>query len=533
MTFRILNRPQICPGDHTIHALEYAFFLDRAEFVLDPLSDVLSVLKPRSFFSAGLDAGGDWSLSFPAHEGIKFNAVLRGACWVSVDGYPETQRLEAGDCFLLTRGRPLYARHRSGPRSVDCRTIYDAAQDGIATCNGGGDFFLIGGRFAFAGDHAAMLFRALAPIVHVRESSSHASVLRWSLDQLALELRNRELGGGLVAEHLAHIMLVQALRLHLTSSATGGVGCSSPSPIRTSARQFARCTRSRPSVDTGRIRTAVRHVAHDLRSEVQGARGMTPMEYLTRWRMLIAGDRLRNSNENVASIALSLGYESESGLQHGLQKNDELFAETISASADPRRTRTESMTSSWCSSSPLRSACYVSRGSVRSTSGSRDGRIPPSRGWLCDESIQRICVLPRPIVEHVDRLDEAATERRDSVVNGWRYGCRRRAAQQGRSSPCRATSGSAFSWKCRAGRATARRCARSHPSACEGRAKSCSSICSRRFRARDAARSPRGIHVPVNQGPWWLPYGVYVPFGCLLEPNLRDVYMAPKLKESP
>ena len=40
--------------------------------------------------------------------------------------------------------------------------------------------------------------------------------------------------------------------------------------------------------------------------------GTSPMEYLTRWRMLLAGDRLANSNDPVSAVALSLGYESES-----------------------------------------------------------------------------------------------------------------------------------------------------------------------------------------------------------------------------
>jgi AraC-like DNA-binding protein len=39
---------------------------------------------------------------------------------------------------------------------------------------------------------------------------------------------------------------------------------------------------------------------------------MAVMEYLTRWRMLLAGDQLRNSNNSVSDIALSLGYEWES-----------------------------------------------------------------------------------------------------------------------------------------------------------------------------------------------------------------------------
>lgn len=30
---------------------------------MDPLSDVLSLLKPRTYLTAGFDAGGDWAVS--------------------------------------------------------------------------------------------------------------------------------------------------------------------------------------------------------------------------------------------------------------------------------------------------------------------------------------------------------------------------------------------------------------------------------------------------------------------------------------
>jgi hypothetical protein len=35
---------------------------------MDPLSEVLSLLKPRGYVSAGLDAGGEWALDFPAGD---------------------------------------------------------------------------------------------------------------------------------------------------------------------------------------------------------------------------------------------------------------------------------------------------------------------------------------------------------------------------------------------------------------------------------------------------------------------------------
>jgi Cupin len=55
---------------------------------MDPLSDVLSLLKPRSYMSGGFDVGGELSIQFPQHEGIKCYALVSGQCWLSVEGVP-------------------------------------------------------------------------------------------------------------------------------------------------------------------------------------------------------------------------------------------------------------------------------------------------------------------------------------------------------------------------------------------------------------------------------------------------------------
>jgi AraC-like DNA-binding protein len=39
--------------------------------------------------------------------------------------------------------------------------------------------------------------------------------------------------------------------------------------------------------------------------------GLPPMSYLTRWRMLLAGQRLRESSDTLAQVAAAVGYESE------------------------------------------------------------------------------------------------------------------------------------------------------------------------------------------------------------------------------
>jgi AraC-like DNA-binding protein len=48
--------------------------------------------------------------------------------------------------------------------------------------------------------------------------------------------------------------------------------------------------------------------------------GATPMEYLTRWRMILAADRLKNSDEGLSAISQSLGYESESAFGRAFRR---------------------------------------------------------------------------------------------------------------------------------------------------------------------------------------------------------------------
>ena len=74
---------------------------------MDPLSDVISLLEPKSYLVGGFEAGGDWSIRFDPFNGIKCYAVTAGACWLAIEGAGEPVLLEQGDCFLLPRGWPF------------------------------------------------------------------------------------------------------------------------------------------------------------------------------------------------------------------------------------------------------------------------------------------------------------------------------------------------------------------------------------------------------------------------------------------
>jgi len=288
---------------------------------MDPLSDVLSLLKPRSYSAGGFDVGGDLSIQFPRHEGVKCYAVISGGCWLSVEGIADAVRLETGDCFLLPSGRPFRLASDLSLPSIDARTIFANKQNGsVHSLNGGGDFFIAGGHFAFAGSHASILLGVLPPVVHLRKEADKEA-LRWSLERMRQELRDPQPGSSLVAQQLACMMLVQALRLHLAEGLRGGVGW-----LFALADQQMSAAISSMHDDPGHgwtIQTLAERAGMSRSTfalKFKQTVGKSPMEYLTRWRMLLAGDRLTNSNDSISAIAQSLGYDSESAFSTAFKR---------------------------------------------------------------------------------------------------------------------------------------------------------------------------------------------------------------------
>ena len=289
---------------------------------MDPLSDVLSLLKPRSYMSGGFDVGGDLSIQFPRYEGIKCYAIGAGQCWLQMEGVPDPVRLKAGDCFLLPRGWPFVLTSDLSLTPVDFFALLPTVQriGGIALVNGGGDFFIMGGHFTLSGNHAGMLLGILPPIVHLRKESDKAA-LRWSLDRMRQELLEPQPGGSLVAQQLAYMLLVQALRLHLTEGLNGGVGwlfALADKQMGTAISAMHDDPAHRWTLQELGERAGMSRSAFALK--FKETVGDSPMEYLTRWRMMLAGDRLTNSEDSISVIALSLGYESESAFSTAFKR---------------------------------------------------------------------------------------------------------------------------------------------------------------------------------------------------------------------
>ena len=286
---------------------------------MDPLSDVLWLLKPESVVSGGFQVEDDVAISFPKHEGIKCYAVLSGQCWLSIEG-ADPLLLTTGDCFLLPRGLPFALSSDPSLQPVDYRTFLNTYRPENTPSQQAAGNYIAGGFFRLSGIHASILLQSLPPIVHIRKESDKAA-MRWSLERMKEELRDPQPGGSLITQQLAYMMLVQALRLHLAEGATAGVSWLFALADKQMSTALA-CIHDDPG-HPWTIRNLAGHIGMSrsvFALKFKQMVGATPMEYLTRWRMLLAAHRLTNSNEPVSVIALSLGYASESAFSKAFRR---------------------------------------------------------------------------------------------------------------------------------------------------------------------------------------------------------------------
>lgn len=288
---------------------------------MDPLSDVLGLLKPQSYASGGFDVAGDLSIQFPAQPGIRCYAVVYGEGWLAVDGVEAPVHLAPGDCFVLPKGRAFRLASDLSLPTVDAYSLFQDGLEGRMTSwKGGGDRLLVGGHFTLAGDHASMLLGILPPIVLIREQSDQAA-LRWLVERLMKEVRDPQPGARLATQHIAQLMLLQAIRLYLSDASQARVGwlfALADPQIRGAigamhANPARRWTLEDLAILSGMSRSVFARRFKDLV-------GIPAIEYLTRWRMVLAGDRLAGSGDPISIVAPSLGYESESAFSAAFKR---------------------------------------------------------------------------------------------------------------------------------------------------------------------------------------------------------------------
>ncbi len=285
---------------------------------MDPLSEVISFLELRNYLVGGFEAGGDWSIRFDPFNGVKCYAVTSGACWLAVEGAGEPVLFKRGDCLLLPHGSPFRVASDPALPPEDWKRHFLGAREGaLVRLNDGGGVTVLGGHFQLAGAQADMLLGMLPPVVHLR-SEIDCATLRWAIDRMRQERVDPKPGGFLIVQQLVTMIFVQALRLHLDEGKGVGwlfalsdkhVGAAIAAIHREPARRW---TVAALALEVGMSRSG-------FAARFGQLVGDGPIEYLTRWRMLLAGRSLLRG-EPIGAVARSLGYEFESAFSTAFKR---------------------------------------------------------------------------------------------------------------------------------------------------------------------------------------------------------------------
>ena len=280
----------------------------------DPLSDVLSLLEVQGVGCSRLEAAGAWSLRFEPRPLLKFVAVLRGTCWIGLEG-ERPHQMEAGDTFLLVDAPAYVVASNPALRPGDGDRLFATPGTNVVRL-GGAEVVLMGGRYLVKGGALGPLLGALPRFLRVPAGTAEAEALRGTLGLLDDELGREAIGASLMTKRLAEILLVQALRALVSDERVmaqgetlGWVGALADRQIGTALQLMHRDVGHRWTVGALAAAVGMSRSAFALRFRERV--GTPPLEYLLRWRMERARAALLRGDASVTAVAAELGYASD------------------------------------------------------------------------------------------------------------------------------------------------------------------------------------------------------------------------------
>ena len=298
---------------------------------MDPLSDILSKLNLAGTLYFRTSFTSPWSVGVPAFENVaRFHFALKGRCLVRINPNEPPVFLEQGDLVIITRGasHTLYCDPETeSPATMVDQVIEESGFTGVGALVYGEfgtnhETQLVCGHFAFDDNTQHPLIDALPPHIHIKNYGEASGMwLESTLRLIGAETGRDHLGSNLIALKMSEIIFAQALRYYLEKEGHDTpvlAGFADPHVARTltaihKAPEFP-WTLERLSEIAGLSRTA-------FSNRFSRCVAMTPLGYLTNWRLQIARQKLATTNDTIAEIAEKAGYQSEAAFSRVFKKH--------------------------------------------------------------------------------------------------------------------------------------------------------------------------------------------------------------------
>lgn len=274
----------------------------------DPLSSVVTLLKPAISISKRVEAGGQWQVERNDMASPFYCAMVEGVCRVEVTGRKPV-RLTAGDFvlipdlydFSMTSEVPPEPREPGLPLEIEPGRVRLGPTDAPVEVRA------LVGHCRFDTPASGLLVSLLPEMIHVTGHDRLMALVPVIHEETRADRSGREL----ILQRLLEVLLIEALRSSPSVNMPPGLLRGLSDPQLAAALQ-------RIHADAG-VEISVAGLAKDagmsrsgffekFRKEI----GRAPMEYVTDWRMAIAKTLLRQGKLTNTEIALQVGYGSAS-----------------------------------------------------------------------------------------------------------------------------------------------------------------------------------------------------------------------------
>jgi AraC-like DNA-binding protein len=254
---------------------------------------------------------------------ICYHAILEGDCWCTLDG-EEPLRLEAGDIVVLPHGDTHVLATEPGMRKAPNMSMYRRPEDerlpsriSVGT-EGGAPAHFVCGFLACDSRPYNPLLTALPRVLRV---NGHGSGALGGYFRAALAESKGRMGGECMLGRISELMFVDVIRSYLESlpegRATWLAGLRDPYVGRALTALHESPARDWTIETMAQAAALSRSAFAERFTEFVG---QPPMQYLANWRMQLATNYLRNSHENIASVANRVGYDSEAAFSRAFKK---------------------------------------------------------------------------------------------------------------------------------------------------------------------------------------------------------------------
>ena len=261
----------------------------------------------------------------PVGSLIHYHFVVEGAMRVQIPG--EKERIAtAGDLVLFPRNAEhLLGSDLSIPPTAGDTVVKAPEGGGLLTIEHGGDgekTRLVCGYLGSEGIEDNPVLNGLPPLIQLSVGDSgSAEWIRSTFQHAADEVATGRPGSETVLAKLSELLFVEAVRRYLEDipeEQTGWLaGLKDPYVSRVLALIHADPKRSWTVEQFGREVGLSRSA---LASRFTNLLGVSPIHYLSHWRMQVAAQRLSRTSDPLQGIAEEVGYESEAAFSRAFKK---------------------------------------------------------------------------------------------------------------------------------------------------------------------------------------------------------------------